>query len=195
MIQSYVDSRQPHGPHSAVQHCEDLRTGLLMLKTEQRPHKDKGGWDGAPGAGGWAARTLAASSLQSLGSHPKPHAQSLENESVKCRHSCSMRQVTDPRRGPRPDPEGRKWTRRGTPTPRQQREAGEGGAASPPPTQPQRPRAPTDGQPLQALAVLRGNGIPTREGRHVRVESVWPGGYLHFQTNVGCVLCPEEGGW
>lgn len=39
--------------------------------------------------------------------------------------------------GPRPDPEGRKGTQRGTPTPRQQREVGEGGAASPWPTQPQ----------------------------------------------------------
>lgn len=35
-----------------------------------------------------------------------------------------------------------------------------------------RPRAqtPTDGQPLQALAVLRRDGVPTREGRHVRGE-------------------------
>ena len=50
------------------------------------------------------------------------------------------------------------------------------------PPSPRGPRAPTDGQPLQALAVLRGDGIPTREGRHIRVESMWPGGYLHFQT-------------
>ena len=53
MIQSCMDSRRPRGPHSAVQHCEDLRTELLMFKTEQRLCKDRGVRDGAPGAGGW----------------------------------------------------------------------------------------------------------------------------------------------
>lgn len=95
MIQSCTDSRQPHGPHSAVQHCEDLRTELLMFKTEQRLCKDRGVRDGGPGAGGWGSRTLAASSLQSLGSHPKLRAKSLENESVEAhiRAACVKRQT------------------------------------------------------------------------------------------------------
>lgn len=96
---------------------------------------------------------------------------------------------------PGPDPEGASRHGAGHRHPDNSREPGRVGlppAAHPAPG----PRAPTDGQPLQALAVLRGDGIPTREGRHVRVDSVCPGGYLHFQTNVGCVLCPkEERGW
>ena len=50
------------------------------------------------GGGGGAARTLAAASLQSLGSHPKLHAESLENVSAEAHI------------------QGRKRTQCGTPT-------------------------------------------------------------------------------
>lgn len=33
---------------------------------------------------------------------------------------------------------------------------------------------PTYGQALQALAVLRWDGVPVREGRHIRAEDLWP---------------------
>lgn len=84
------------------------------------------------------ARTLAASSLQSLGSHPTLHAQSLENESVKHQRSCSVRQATDPRGNQGLTQREQAGTARDTDT---QTTAGSRGGwgCRPPPTQPQGP--------------------------------------------------------
>lgn len=91
-------------PTAPPRPCSTVRTSELNFSCKAPPRQRSVGW--SPRSWGVGARTLAASSLQSLGSHPTLHAQSLENQSVKHQRSCSVRQATDPQGEPGPDPEG-----------------------------------------------------------------------------------------